>query len=157
MVAAPSSPSRLGFHHLAVPNGRAQIFREFFCLHRYQHFFSPPNFGLAMAQHHCEKNSCVFQCHLVPPHCPQSSWMPISPQILSLGGHGDFSFYLEFFNHDEDVQVAPGVPWSCAGLCDRGCHSKAEPSTSARWIWLSLTFASTLRCATSKQKDQRKS
>lgn len=42
MVAAPSSPSRLGFHHLAVPNGRAQIFREFFCLHRYQHFFPPP-------------------------------------------------------------------------------------------------------------------
>lgn len=53
--------------------------------------------------------------------------------------------------------MAPGVPWGCGWLCDRECHPKAEPSTSAPWIWFSLTLSPTLRSATSEQKDQRKS
>lgn len=80
---SPPSPSRLGFHHLAVPNARAEIFREFFCLYHYQHFFSPFFFFfpfLPFQSHNGSKPlwikfSCVFNVIwnlpivLSPPGC----------------------------------------------------------------------------------------
>lgn len=58
--------------------------------------FFPPHFSLIMAQYHCEKKFSCFQCHLVPPHCPQPSWMSISPQILSSVATGLPQFNLNF-------------------------------------------------------------